>query len=275
MTESFETTIRPTGQWRRFVAWLGRLWRRLCAALRGPTPLPQPPLPPPPPPGRLVVRRRWQRPVELPAKGYVHHFLLHAVFVWTSDGLPREALHASIQEGTPYVSRELIRRAAGLAREHPAHQARKLEESLQRALAEQPSWSYDGGRISCRPYVWVRLEKRVEDAIRPYWEDLIKLDCAHRVDMRRAEYADKLSERWTEILTRLASSDVAGGAARLTEAELAEVMRDIVAERQAAQQRLDDMMADGLRSEDPYERAAWFDSMTDRRGRSPETASGR
>nr|MDT0659129.1 hypothetical protein [Micromonospora sp. DSM 115978] len=204
----------------------------------------------------------------------MHHFLLHAVFVWTSDGLHREDLHASIQEGTPYVSRELIRRAASLAREHPAHQARKLEESLQQALAEQPSWSYDGGRISCRPYVWVRLEKRVEDAIRPYWDELIKLDCAHRVDMRRAEYADRLSERWTEILTRLAGSDVAAGAARLTEEELAEVMREIIAERQAAQQRLEDMMADGLRSEDPYEQAAWFDSMTDKRRRGQEATNG-
>jgi hypothetical protein len=52
------------------------------------------------------------------------------------------------------------------------------------------------------------------------------------------------------------------------------VIREIVAERQAAHQRLEDMMADGLRSEDPYERAAWFDRMTDKRGRGPDTATG-
>ncbi|MEV0810905.1 hypothetical protein [Micromonospora sp. NPDC050200] len=68
---------------------------------------------------------------------------------------------------------------------------------LQRAITETGPWLYErgGGRVTCQPYVWVELDDGVKQAVMPYWERLIKLDCEYDVDVKRAQYVERLSRQ--------------------------------------------------------------------------------
>ncbi|MEG3635216.1 hypothetical protein [Micromonospora palythoicola] len=278
MTDTVNTTDSP-GAWRRFGSWLLTLWHRLAAALRGPEPIPTPP--PPPPPGRLTERRDAQTPIIVPARGYVFTFHVHATFVWSSEGIPREALSGSAQYFMPYAIRALTRLATARARNIVAHRARELEVELQRDLANSGAWRYErnGVRVTCQPYVWVELEDGVKKAVKPYWEQLIKLDCEYDVDTKRAQYVDRLSRQWLEILEKMVDNPVAGGAAKMVNENLAAVVRDLIAEQNATAQRLEDLLGEQLRNGDAYERAASFDILAERLNahspRSAETPTSR
>ncbi|MFY1703050.1 hypothetical protein ACN28G_15105 [Micromonospora sp. WMMA1923] len=206
-------------------------------------------------------------PIVVSARGHVFTFNIRAALVWSSDGISREVLNGSAQACTPYAVRALTRLAAARARNYPAHRARELEVELQRRLAEDGPWRFERGsaRLTCHPYVWVELDEGVKQAVRPYWEQLIKLDCEHDVDTMKAQYADRLSQHWLTVLEKLVDSPMAGGAARLTDEALAAVVQDLLAERHAADQRLDDLLVDRLDSDDAYERATSFDILAERR----------
>lgn len=266
MTDTINKTSSP-GAWRRFGSWLLGLWRRLVAALRGPEPIPMPPPPPPlPPPGRLTERRDAQTPIIVPARGYVFTFRVHATFIWSSEGIPREILSGSAQYFMPYAIRALARLAATRARNVVAHRARELEVELQRAITDSGPWRYEryGARVTCQPYIWVELDEGVKQAIKPYWEQLIKLDCEYDVDVKRAQHVDRMSRQWLTILEKLVDNPVASGAAKMTNESLAAVVRDLIAEQNATAQRLEDLLAERLRHGDAYEQAASFDLLTER-----------
>jgi len=255
-------------RWLRFSAWIGRIWRAILAYFAPPEPesMPVSPAPPPPPPGRLTGRRTLQPPMVVPASGYIFTFQVHAVFIWGSDGLYQEQLTSSIDALMPYVTRRLKALAAQHARQHPPHRARELEVELQQALKDDGAWklTWRGMSVTCQPYVWVELDEQVKRAVQPYWEQLIKLDCEHDVQMRRAQYAEKLSRQWTTILTDLMGSPVADGAAEMTEKELAEVVRKIVAEQRAAAEKLEDLMTKKVDGGDTFERSEHFEALRER-----------
>jgi hypothetical protein len=202
----------------------------------------------------------------VPASGYIFNFNVHAAFVWTSNGLPRELLSGSAQHFMPYAVGKLKALAAGRARNYPPHRARELEAELQELLAEKGSWRYTRGgtEVTCRPHVWVQLDDRVKQAVQPYWEQLIKLDCEHDVQMKRAEYAEQLSKQWTAILTDLVGSPLADGAAQMTEKELAAVVEKIMAERKAATAKLDSLLEEKVRDGDAFDRMEHFETLKDR-----------
>ncbi|MEV4628277.1 hypothetical protein AB0J90_18580 [Micromonospora sp. NPDC049523] len=260
-------TAGSSGAWRRFGSWLLALWHRLVAALSGPDPMPMPPPPPPPPPpGRLTERREAQTPIIVPARGYVFTFRVHATFIWSSEGIPKEILSGSAQYFMPYAIRTLTRLAAARARNVVAHRARELEVELQRAISDPGPWRYERNevRVACQPYVWVELDDGVKQAVKPYWEQLIKLDCEYDVDVKRAQYVDRLSRQWLTILEKLVDNPVAGGAAKMTNESLAAVVRDLIAEQSATAQRLEDLLGERLRNGDAYEQAASFDLLAER-----------
>jgi hypothetical protein len=259
------------GRWLRFTAWLGRVWRAMIAWGRPPVPEPVtlsvPPDPPaPPPPGRLSGRRKLQSPLVVPASGYIFHFRVHATFIWGSEGLTQDQLSRFIESLMPYAIRRLKARAAQHARHHPPHRAREFELDLQRAIKEEGPWAFPWreASLTCRAYVWVELDEQVKQAVRPFWEELIRLDCEHDVKVRRAEYAERLSQRWTSILTGLLGSPVAGGAAEMTEKELSDVVRKLVAEQKAAAEKLEDLMAKKVADGDSFERSDHFDALRER-----------
>ncbi|GIF38238.1 hypothetical protein [Actinoplanes xinjiangensis] len=267
-----EPEIARTGLWTRFCAWLGRMWRAFLAPFGEPEPMPVIPLspapapPPPPPPGVLRGRRRLPSPLVVPANGYVFNFHVQATFVWAADGLYQDELTSSIDALMPYATRRLKALAARLSRLHSPHRAREFEAELQRELQQSGPWSltWRGATLSCDPHVWVELDEHVKEAIRPYWEQIIKLDFEHDVQMRRAEYAERLSRQWTTILTDLMVSPVAGGAAEMTENELAEVVRKIVDEQRATAEKLEELMTRKVDGGDTFERTEHFDALLER-----------
>jgi hypothetical protein len=248
-------TPSPT---RRLVRVLTRVWHWLLARWRTPAPAPAPP--PPPAPGRLRERRGLQAPLVVPAHGYVHHFKVHAAFVWHSDGLPREVLAAHVQHFMPHATRELKAIAASCAREHFPHHAQELEVKLQQVLEERGERRYRRGsdEVTLRPSAWVELDDRVKRAVEPYWEQLIKLDCEHTVQVKRAEYAEQLSHRWLEVLTDLVGSRLADSAAHMTASELAAVVEKIAAERRTAESKLESLLEQRIRDGDAFEQMEHF-----------------
>jgi hypothetical protein len=204
--------------------------------------------------------------VVVPASGYIFNFHVYATFIWTSDGLPRELLSASSQHFMPYAIRELTAIAAGRARQYPAHRAHELEVDLQELLNRKGAWRYvrDGVEVTCRLHVWVQLEDRVKQAVQPYWEELIKLDCEHDVKMKRAEYAERLSKQWLSVLTDLVGSPVADGAAQMTEQEFAAVVQSIMAERKAATEKLNTLLEEKIRDGDEFDRMDHFQTLKER-----------
>ncbi|MFV2020900.1 hypothetical protein [Micromonospora sp. LOL_023] len=263
----FRTQRSGGGWWRRFGSWLVNLWQRLVAAISGPEPEPLPPPPPPPaPPGRLTERRDAPAPIVVPARGYVFTFRIHASFVWSSNGLPREVLSGSAQFFMPYAIRALTRLAAARARNLAAHRARDLEVELQRAVAQSEPLVYErgGARVSCQAYVSVELDDRVKRAVEPYWDQLIKLDYQYDVDTRRAQYVERMSRQWSTVLEKLMDSPVAGGAATLANENLAAVVREFLAERKAETERLENLLAEHARNGNGYEQANLFDLLSQR-----------
>jgi hypothetical protein len=222
--------------------------------------------PPPPPPGRINGRRSLQTPLVVPASGYVFTFRVHATFLWSSDGLYQDELTSCMDALLPYATRRLKAIAAQFARRHPPHRARELEVELQNELKETAPWRFQwrGMSLTCRPHVWVELEDRVKQAVQPYWEQLIKLDCEHDVQMQRAQYAERLSKHWAAILTDLMASPVADGAAEMTEKELADVVRRIVAEQRAAAEKLEDLMTKKADSADAFDESEHFAALKER-----------
>ncbi|WP_250036079.1 hypothetical protein [Paractinoplanes maris] len=273
MNAETESVSPSVSRWLRFSAWLGRMWRTLVAWFSPPAQeaepspvIPVSPAPPPPPPGKLTGRRRLGSPMVVPASGYIFTFRVHGTFVWGSDGLYQAELSSSIESLMPFATRRLKALAAQRARQHPAHHAEQLERELQQQLAEEAPWrfSWRGTSLTCRPYVWIELDEQVKLAVQPYWEQLIKIDCEHDVQTRRAEYAEKLSHQWATILADLLGSPVADGAAELTEKELADVVRKIVAERKAAADKLETLMTQKVTDGDAFERDDHFNALKER-----------
>ncbi|MCN0154888.1 hypothetical protein NDQ86_22950 [Salinispora arenicola] len=261
--------VRPSASWwLRFNAWLGRIWRAFIRALSPPEPLPPVPVSPAPapPPPQMRGRRTLQTPLVVPASGYVFTFRVHATFHWSAEGVYQEQLSSLMDALAPYPVRRLKALAARHARNHAPHRARELEQELQQALTEGGPWpfAWRGIAATCRPYVSVELDEQVKEAVRPYWEQLIRLDCEHDVRVRRAEYTERLSRQWTDILTDLLGSPAAAGAAEMTERELAEVVGRIVAEQRAAAEKLEDMMAEKASSTDMQERCEHFEQLRER-----------
>ncbi|WP_250008175.1 hypothetical protein [Actinoplanes sp. M2I2] len=259
-----DVTSRPTnapGRWRRIGAYLMRLWRRFVAAFQGPE---VPLAPPPPAPGRLTERRSIA-PLAVPARGFAFDFQIDGTFVWTSDGLDRSDLRSLVETFLPYARGHLKGVAAGLARGVEPHRGEDFERRLRSKLAEMRDWTYErqGLRVRCRAHVRVRLDDRIQEHIRPYWERMIELDYERDIAARRARHVDRVSAQWAAVLERLLKAPVPGGAATMTDEQLAKVVREHLGEQRA----WEDALA-GLGPQDEYRREGFFDLLTEE-GRRP------
>ncbi|MGV9213654.1 hypothetical protein ACTFTM_17510 [Micromonospora sp. RB23] len=181
--------------------WWARTWDRLVAALQDEAPVGAGAGPSPP--GPLVEQRDAPRLIAVPAQGYVYSFYVRATFAWSSPAsLRAEVLNWYVGYFQPNAIQRLTRLAADAARELPPHRAADLEVALQRALAEDPEWSYRRGDVlvTCRPDAAVRLDERIMPALRPHVDAMVRMEYQFDEQMRRATYAEELSRRWATIL---------------------------------------------------------------------------
>jgi hypothetical protein len=202
--------------------------------------------------------------IPLPTRGYVFNFHLHAVFTWSSDGLPQGTLSDSARRFEHLVRREVRRIAANRARHFAPHRVREAEMEIQRLIKDAGPWHFgvDGTFVVCRPQVWLALDDRVKQHVRPHFERLIEIECAHDVEMKRAQLADRLSGQWLAVLEKLVADPLAAGAAKLTEQAFAEVVTGIKAEQKAAQDKLNELLEKMISTDaGPYERAESFDML--------------
>ncbi|MFI6781356.1 hypothetical protein [Micromonospora sp. NPDC050276] len=216
MTDAPDGRPRPADQWRhrgirgltilrdagvRGWRWWARNWDRLIAALQDEAPVGSAAAPSPS--GPLVEQRDAPRLIAVPARGYVYSFYIRATFAWSSPAsLRSEVLSWYVQYFQPNAIQRLTRLAADAARDLPPHRAGDLEVALQRALAEDPEWSYERGEvvITCRPDAAVRLDERIMPALQPHVDRLVKLEYQFDEHLRKARYAEELSRRWATLL---------------------------------------------------------------------------
>lgn len=262
-TEQTEPADRPKW-WRRVRGAVVKSWKRSIAALAGPEQPPYVPPAPPEPPGRLLSRRTIT-PIDVPAQGFAFDFQLSGVFEWRSNGLERATLDSLVERFLPYARAHLKEEATGLARDIEPHRGDEFERRLRQRLDQLGAWRYERGgqQVTCRAYVRVQLDERVRQHIQPYWERLITLDYEHDLATRRAKHADGVSTEWAKILHRLLDGPVPGGAARMTDQQLAEVVRELLADRAAATDPLSEALKN-LDPQDEYAREGYFDLFSGR-----------
>ncbi|WP_410808984.1 hypothetical protein [Micromonospora sp. 067-2] len=216
MTDAPDGRPRPADRWRhrgirgltitrnasvRGWRWWARSWDRLVASLQDEAPVGSGAAPSPS--GPLVEQRGAPRPIAVPARGYVYSFYIRATFAWSSPAsLRSEVLSWYVDYFQPNAIQRLTRLAADLARDLPPHRAADLERALQRALTDDPVWTYERGDVvlTCQPDATVRLDERIMPTYQPHVDRLMKLEYQFDEQLRRARYARELSSRWTAIL---------------------------------------------------------------------------
>lgn len=216
MTDAPDGRPRPADQWRhrgirgltitrdasvRSWRWWARTWDRLVASLQDEAPVGL--AAEPSPSGPLVEQRDAPRLIVVPARGYVYSFHIRATFAWSSPvSLRSEVLSWYVQYFQPNAIQRLTRLAADAARDLPPHRAADLELALQRALADDPTWTYQRGDIviTCQPDATVRLDERIMPTFQPHVDRLLKLEYQFDEQLRKARYAEELSRRWVTIL---------------------------------------------------------------------------
>ncbi|WP_406045507.1 hypothetical protein OG799_14155 [Micromonospora sp. NBC_00898] len=220
-------------------------WRRIIDAFQETAPVSGATWAPAAPAGPLIERLDAPAPIRVSGQGRTFNFHIHARCVWSSEDLRREALVSHAH----YYMADVIRRLTPLAAQHAAnfaaHRAAELEVALERALSEAGPWRYRRGDtvFTCEPHVLVDVDERVRKVVLPYWEELVKLDCEFDVDLRRAEYADRLGRQRAPSDENLTDGAAAGAAAPTTSENLADEMRPVVAELRATAQRLEDLLS--------------------------------
>ncbi|WP_305784132.1 hypothetical protein [Symbioplanes lichenis] len=247
--------------------WFRSLWHAFRAWLGTPSATPEPePMPAPEPPGRLVERHDLGQAFAAPAEGYVFEFQVHVTCIWRSEGLERAELHEASRRFEHLVLRDVHRLSADRTRNYPPHRVREAESDVQQVIRSKTPWRFPVGdaHVVCQPYVWLRLDEEVRKHVRPHWERMIEIECAHEADVKRARLADELSAEWLKVLAKLANDPLAAGAAKLTEEAFATVVAEIRAEHKAADEHLKESLQQIMNSDaGPMEKAQSFDMYVD------------
>ncbi|MFY1599427.1 hypothetical protein [Micromonospora sp. WMMD737] len=202
--------------------------------------------PAPPVPDTVTFRHDVPQPILVPARGDAFDFRLHAVYNWTAQNMPYEALRLRAERYLAWAGGIVRERAVDLARQYEPHRSHDLERALNDRLAGQ-RWPREGSQ----PYFWVQVrvspDERVRERLRPYWEQRIKLECDHELEKIRAQQADELTRRWCAVLQSLEDDPVTAHAARLTGEQFAEVFRRYVEERRGTVPDLVQLLREAVR----------------------------
>jgi hypothetical protein len=191
-------------------------------------------------------------PLLLLAEGGAFHFQVSPTYEWRAyaDSLDEVRDRAAALQG--YARRCAIRLVRPLAREFQPHRIKDFESAANKRLDAQ--WrnlsAIDGDDIWYLITVRVEADERVQEHLRPYWEKRMKADFQHDLDLLRAERADALTRRWSEIFDLLEKDPRALHAAKLTEEGFATVFGTFVDDKNKALRSLLDLLRDAVKGHD-------------------------
>lgn len=146
-------------------------------------------------PAVTVVERRVAPVLRLPAQGHVYHFVVHAMFTWSSDDARPEVFGWYVDYFQPHAMHRLRRIAARCAAPFPPDRPGAVARALAAALTGENAlpWEYPYGDVTlrCEPDVSVHLDEPVRKLLQPYWDQRIALEWERDLHRRRAAYADE------------------------------------------------------------------------------------
>ncbi|NYF59769.1 hypothetical protein [Micromonospora purpureochromogenes] len=250
---TWKATVR-TGQ------WVKTRWEQLVAALQDAEPAAAPTVPPARP-GQLVEQRTASGPLTVPARDYVFHFVVRATFTWSSNRLGADRLSWYAQAWTTQASQRARRAAAKLSRTLPATQAGKLEVALQNELARQGRWTF--GRadavVTCEPEISVELDGQVRELLRPYGEQIIKVEREYDVHRRRAESAERICRQWITVMELFVDSPAAETFGQDVKDDLISAVQQVKRDAEAAAEWSRRLRTAGSVNADLLHPHIWFD----------------
>ncbi len=187
--------------------------------------------------------QRMTAALTVPARGDVFDFRVFPNFVWTAKGMSQRSVERWATQLSLQACRMIRAAIAPIARTFPPHHTQELEERLNTHLRNR-SWPVgsDGVRLRISPQVRVEHDPRLEDQLRPYWEQRIKLECDHELGIRRAELTEKLTRSWCDILAGLEGNPLSRHAARLTDGPFADVFVAFIDQQQSVVHEMVDLL---------------------------------
>lgn len=185
--------------------------------------------PPSPPVFEVLNQRRDAKPFTVPAQGDAFDFQVHATFAWTAHRMTKPDFQQRVDARMSWATSIVIEEAARGAREFFPHQANGLERTLNNRFAGLTWPGENPLRFSAR--VRVQPDSRVRERLRPYWEERIKLECEHELNLLRAAHADELTRRWRAVFDGLEKELSTPHPAQLAGDRFAKVFGEYLEER--------------------------------------------
>ncbi|GAA3290243.1 hypothetical protein Dvina_02025 [Dactylosporangium vinaceum] len=147
---------------------------------------------------------RTDAPIALAAKGEAFDFYVRPTFTWRAEDMVRTRFEELVDAYTPDALQALRDRAERLARAFEPHRSQDLEHEINRLLAAR-NWALGPKheRITCQPEVFVLPDRRVREAMQPYWRQRIEMQTEHELAMRRAELTRERTQAWSRAMAAL------------------------------------------------------------------------
>jgi len=184
----------------------------------------------------VSVCRSLEEPIRVPADGGVFDFVAHVEIVFSARGLSAATLEQRVDTYVDSDRLTVQRKIWTVGRRFLPHHAEAAENAMNDALGA--GWCHDeeDGVVSCQPSVRVTADERVLSGQLPEWERLVGMDLRLRVERRRIDIIDDLLARWRDLVKKYDGDDrfIAVHAARLVDAEYADVVRRLTDERKEA-----------------------------------------
>ncbi|MEU4425333.1 hypothetical protein AB0F81_32330 [Actinoplanes sp. NPDC024001] len=189
-----------------------------------------------------------REPLRLLAQGDAFCFEVHVAYRWRGHAADREQLRTHAEYLMPRARRFVTHWLRPIARSYPPHRAHVLEEDVNQRFNDYWCPLHDGDQQLRFSFTGrVEPEEAVRQQMRPYWQARIKAECDHELGLQRAQLADELTRRWSEVFERLQRDPRAAHVAALSEERFATVFGAFVDSRRKDVDELVTLLRDAVK----------------------------